>query len=153
MDQLTRLYPLRTTTWRCGCRPHGAANSLARKTCPHCGAPMPQTVRDRVYEEVSEELRIKCRQDRQRRWRDFCHFCVEKWPLTLLVLFLIFIAVFRIVAPDAFRAIVDNVSGTIHDTGAFISNTAGAIGRFFQGLGRVLGAIGRFLMVLLKGIW
>ena len=144
--------PIATKPWYCDCR-HSGPILLSRKNCPHCGAAMPQHVRDAVYKEVRAELVGESRREWGERLSKFGALCLRFWPLTFVALVILGIGVFRLVAPDAYDGITGQVGGALQGFGNTAGNVLSGIGGFLKWLLNALGFVVMILLRVLQWLW
>lgn len=107
---------------------------------------MPQHVCDQIYTEVRAELRADRRWDRVKRSKKFVRLSLTRRLVTLVVLFLIGLGIFRLIAPDACQAVADCMNGAVRNISSTTGNILSGIAGFFRWLIKALCTVAGFMM-------
>ena len=138
--------------WHCECDKNELI-PYSEKNCPHCGAAMPQYIRDAVYNDVRAELRAERSREWGRHLRRFGALCRRFWPLTLVALILLGLGVLGLVAPDTHAEVTNALGGTLTGIATMVRTVLEVIGGFLRWLFTALGVVVRFLLMVLGWLW
>ena len=146
-------------TWNCECSPNGPEIPIT-DTCPQCGKPVPQNVRNFIYDQVKTELKGEIDYEKSLRKGKTKRVLGKLIPLLVIGVIILAVIGLNLLMPGIFKPVMDWTAGAwqwILDLPVLIPDVLGGCWQWlcdaFAAAGEFLAPTFGWLGSLLTGLW